>query len=455
MLFEKIVSEGLAHNSYIISSGGTAAVIDPKRDINEYLDVAQKNDIKIKYIFETHRNEDYVIGSKELQNKTDAEIYHSSKLDFKYGKKIKENDKFNLGLFELEILETPGHTDDSISITVKDKKISDDVFMIFTGDTLFAGDTGRIDLYGEKQRKKQSEKLYDSLHNKILSLGDGVIICPAHGQGSVCGGEIRDHEYTTIGYEKKTNSLLKKSKNDFVDIKTKENHYIPPYFKKMEEYNKNGAPILGGLPNITAMNPEEIKHSISKKVQILDIRSPVSFTGGHIPGSLNIWRNGIPMFSGYFLNYTNPIILIDDFNKDLNEIIKPLIRLGFDNVQGYLQKGFSNWTNSNEEIEKINTITPKELKDTFDEKDHFLLDVRNSSNWKKPGHIKNANQVYVGKLENSLEKIPNNKEIIVYCDSGFKTSIASSFLKKNGFSKVTNLLGGILAWKKADYSLEK
>ncbi len=455
MIFEKITSEGLSHNSYLISSGGIAAVIDPKRDVEDYSDISKKNELKIEYIFETHRNEDYVIGSKELQNRTEAEIYHGSKLNFKYGKKVKENDKFNLGFLELMILETPGHTDESISITVKDKRISNDVFMVFTGDTLFAGDTGRIDLYGKEKRKQNSEKLYDSLHNKILSLDDGVIVCPAHGQGSVCGGEISDHEYTTIGYEKKTNKLLKKSKKDFVNFKINEHHYIPPYFKKMEKYNQNGAPVLDVLPEIFPLNSKEIKDLLSKNVQILDIRSPVSFAGGHIPKSLNIWRNGIPMFSGYFLNNAYPIILVDDFNKNLSDIVKRLIRLGYDNIEGYLHKGFSNWANSNEEIEKIDTWVPEKLNKNIEKESIFVLDVRNKSNWSNPGHIKNAHNIYVGDLKNKLEKIPKNKHIVVYCDSGFKTSIVSSFLKKNDYPNVSNLLGGILAWQNAGYKLIK
>ncbi len=453
MLLKKIVSEGLAHNSYIIGSGGIAAVIDPRRDIDKYIEIEKENDVKIKYIFETHRNEDYVIGSKELQNITEADIYHGSKINFKYGKNVKENDTFKLGLLELQILETPGHTDESISITVKDKKISDDVFMIFTGDTLFAGDTGRTDLYGEKERKNLSEKLYNSLHKKILPLGEGVIICPAHGQGSVCGGEISDHEYTTIGYELKTNKSLIMPKEGFIEYKTKEHHYIPPYFKKMEEYNKDGPPILKNLPHLDRLNIEEIKRSVSKNAQILDIRSPTCFSGAHIPNTLNIWINGIPMFSGYFLNYNHPIILIDDSNDKLEDSVKKLIRLGYDNINGYLKKGFSTWVNSNEEIEKVDTWTPNKLHKNLDNESLYILDVRSISVRENHGHIKNSNNIYVGELRNNLEKIPRDKHIIVYCESGFKTSIASSFLKKNNYPNVSNLLGGMLAWKKAGYKV--
>lgn len=455
MILKKIKSEGIAHNSYFIGSKNDAAVIDPRRDCKEYLDIAEKNQMNIKYIFETHRNEDYVIGSKELQKITDADIYHGSKLDFKYGKKTKEKDKFQIGFLELEILETPGHTDESISITVKDKKVSKEVFMIFTGDTLFAGDVGRTDLYGEKEKKRLAETLYNSLHKKILLLGDGVIVCPAHGKGSVCGKEISDHEYTTIGYEKKTNKLLKKSKEGFIEYKTREHHYIPSYFKQMEKYNKDGPPIIDNLPNLKSLNVEEFKKIKSKNAQILDVRKPVSFSGGHIPESLNIWQDGIPMFAGYFLNYNNPILIVDDFNTNLENVTRRLIRLGYDNIYGYLKNGFSNWANSNEKIEKIETWTPEILKTNLDKKLVYLLDVRDISNLKEPGYIKDANHSYIGELKEDIEKIPKNKDVVVYCDSGFKTSIASSYLTKNGFSTVINLSGGILAWQKAGYKLFK
>jgi hydroxyacylglutathione hydrolase len=326
---------------------------------------------------------------------------------------------------------------------------------VFTGDTLFSGATGRTDLYGEKNREKLSGTLYDSLHQKLLSLGDGVIVCPAHGQGSVCGAEISDHEYTTIGYEKKTNALLGKSKKDFIKYKTKEHHYIPPYFQQMEKLNKKGAPILGNLPNLNVLKVKDLKRLVSKEAQLLDIRSPLSFASGHILGSLNIWRKGIPMHSGYFLDYHHPIVIIDDFNQNLEDTVKKLIRLGYDNIVGYLKNGFSTWINSNEEIGKIDFWTPKKLYDNLDNESVFIVDVRDISNWTKPGHIRNANHIYVGELGNNLNHIPRNKQIVVYCDSGFKTSIASSFLKRNKFPQVSNLLGGILAWDNAGYELEK
>ncbi|MBU7023099.1 MAG: MBL fold metallo-hydrolase, partial [Theionarchaea archaeon] len=197
MIFVKVKSEGLAHNSYFMGAGGEAAVIDPRRDCDVYLDLSRQHNLEITRIFETHRNEDYVIGSGELADITGADIFHGAGLDFGYGTTVKEGETFTTGSIHCEVLETPGHTDESISIAVVDRDMGEDVYMVFTGDALFAGDVGRTDLYGKKEARRLAEALYDSITEKLFSLGDGVIVCPAHGAGSVCGAELADHEYTT------------------------------------------------------------------------------------------------------------------------------------------------------------------------------------------------------------------------------------------------------------------
>lgn len=195
--------------------------------------------------------------------------------------------------------------------------------------------------------------LHKSIFSKILPLGDHVIVCPAHGKGSVCGGEISDRELTTIGYEKKTNPALLKSEDEFIDYKIKEYHYRPPYFKKMEVYNKDGPPILKNIPIAEPASIAKLKTHISNGSQVVDIRSPLSFAGAHIPGSINIWRKGIPMFAGWVLNYEKPIIIVDDFNINLEEVIKFFTRLGYDKVVGYLSEGFSSWTKSASPLKKL------------------------------------------------------------------------------------------------------
>jgi hydroxyacylglutathione hydrolase len=449
MIFEKIVSSGLAHNSYFIGSAGEAAVIDPRRDCYIYPERAVENNVRITHIFETHRNEDYVIGSVELAHITGAEIYHGAHLNFEYGNPVHDKDTFKVGNLELQVLETPGHTDESISITVKDLEMADHIYMVFTGDALFAGEVGRTDMYGLDETRRLSTALYQSLFEKLLPLGDWVIVCPGHGAGSVCGAKLSEHPFTTIGYEKKTNPALQLNKKEFKTHKLSEKLYMPPYFKKMEEYNKDGPRLLHGLPLVCPLPPKKIKET---PFQILDVRNPPSFSGAHIPGSINIWRQGVSLFAGWMFTYDEPIVIVDESNR-ITDVIQYLVRIGYDNIKGFLAGGFPAWIKSSFPMEGIDTWSVHDLNENLTE-GIFLLDVREITNFKEDGYIKGAHHIFVGELKDHLDDIPKNAHIVVYCDSGFKTSIATSFLRSKGYNMVTNVLGGTIAWKKAGYPLE-
>ncbi|BDZ66731.1 MBL fold hydrolase [Methanobacterium ferruginis] len=426
-------------------------MVDPRRDIEVYLDLAESNGLDINYIFETHRNEDYVIGSLELAEATGAEIFHGKNLNFQYGTPASEGNIFHMGTVELEVLETPGHTLESISLAVRDLSASDDVQMVFTGDVIFAGETGRIDFYGIDRRPEMARLLYESIFQKILPLGDGVILCPAHGAGSVCGADIREQDYTTVGYEKKTNPQLQfVSKDDFVDFKISEELYTPPYFKKMEFYNQNGVPALGMFPHLRPMPVKFLKDWAQRGAQVLDVRKPTSYAGGHIPGSLNIWEEGVAAFAGWFLNYEDPIILVDDQSHGLLEVKLALARLGFDNIHGYLANGFPSWYLHAEHVDKLNLWTVHDLKKHQDDSDLFLLDVRKIDDWKK-GYIEGAHHIYLGEIPLKMKEIPHDIPLVVYCDSGYKSTIACSFLKNNGYTHLTSVVGSMTAWEKAGY----
>ncbi len=455
MLFEKIKSEILAHNSYIIGSGGEAAVIDPRRDCLVYASIAGRENMKITKIFETHKNEDYVIGSRELARPTGAEILHGARETFGFGTGVREGETFMVGSLELEVRETPGHTTESISLLLRDRSVSDDPLMVFTGDALFAGDVGRTDLAGEDRRREMSEMLYSSLHEKILPLPDGVLVCPAHGAGSVCGGNISDREYTSIGFEKATNELLAIGKEEFIERKVSERLYTPPYFTMMRKLNREGPPLIYNLPHLRAYSAREIRSLLDQKAQIVDIRSPTSFAGGHIPGTLNIWREGLPLYMGYYLNYEDPIVLVDDFNLDLDRVVRHFVRLGYDNIAGYLAGGFAAWFRQGEEIERAGTWSPTDLAEHLDDPSVWVLDVRNVNHREESGHIAGSHHIYVGHLEEHLAEIPEEKQVVVHCDVGFKGSLAASILEKHGFRNVTNLLGGTVGWAAANYPLLK
>ncbi|MHA1170561.1 MAG: MBL fold metallo-hydrolase, partial [Candidatus Heimdallarchaeota archaeon] len=443
MKFEKIVSKGISSNSYFIASSSEAAVIDPRRDVDIYLEYAQTHNVKITTIFDTHRNEDFVNGSPQLAFMTGAEIYHGHRLDFKYGNPVKEGNKFIIDDLEFEILETPGHTPESISITVKTDTDPENPIMVCTGDALFAGDVGRVDFYRDEKKQLEAAKwLYDSLFNKLLKMPEGTIVLPAHGAGSICGGGISGLPFTTIGYEKRTNTPLQLSKEEFIKYKSKEKFEIAPNMKHIEKFNLEGAPILRNDIKPHTLTVEELKDYMTKDVQIVDIREPESFAGGHIENTLSIWKNGLPTFALWMLDYEKPIVLIKSTHQEINQSINYLIRLGFDNIIGYLQ-GFRNWYTAGENYHETKVWSVHELKKNLDDEDLFILDVRTNYSVKENGQIKGSKHIFLGDLPQRFKEIPKDKRVIVYCDSGFKTFTGVSYLHEKGFKDVIGVFGSM------------
>ena len=310
MIFERFKSKIVAHLSYFIGSDSEALVVDPRRDCHVYVSKAQLENMNIKYIFETHRNEDYVIGSLELAQLTGAEIYHGPWPDFKYGHRLTDGQEFHVGNLKVTALHTPGHTPGCMSYAVADLASGEETVLVCTGDALFVNDVGRTDFGGVEKRRVWSENLYHSLFQKLLPLGDGVILCPAHGSGSVCGGNIAEREWSTLGLERRMNPLLQLSKEQFVERKMNEHHEIPPYFRKMEQYNLEGPPILRNLPDPKFLSTTEFQNLIDKGAVVVDTRTPPAFGSAHINGSYNIWLSGLPMFACWVLPYDQPILLV-------------------------------------------------------------------------------------------------------------------------------------------------
>lgn len=455
MRIETIKSRGLAHNSYFLSDGGEALVVDPRRDCSVYVQLAERECAKIKYIFETHRNEDYVIGSLELQNVTGAEIAHSKETRFKYGEhRVGDGDIFNIGDLKIEVLGTPGHTNDSICYLVFESAKSKDPAAIFTGDTLFVGDVGRTDLLGLDIWQDQSEKLYESLHDKVLPLGDHVMVYPGHGAGSICGRDISDREFSTIGYESKTNPLLKLSKNEFVDHMTGQEMLRPPYFMKMEQYNLEGPPLLREAPVFRPLSVDDFEAEIKQpRSVVIDTREPDSFAGSHIPASLSIWLDGVSYFPGWTISYDESILLVTERKEDAEIAKKYLWRLGFDNVMGYLCPGIKEWRNAGKPIDHLDTLSAPRLKERLDNNEIILVDVRESHEWKK-GHVDGAKRVYLGHLREKGYGLPQDRPIATTCGWGGRGALGASILKRLGFKEVYNVLGGMEAWKNLGYSLK-
>ena len=456
MIFERVKSEGIAHISYLVGSSSEAVVIDPRRDCQIYIKLARRKEMKIKYIFETHRNEDYTIGSLELRHFTEAKIYHGPGLDFEYGESLKDGQELYFGTLKLTAIHTPGHTDESTSYALTDLTVREEPIMVFTGDTLFVGDVGRTDLYGPKEIPRLAGNLYDSIFNKLLPLGDKVILCPAHGAGSVCGGAISEREQSTLGLERIQNPVLQKTKKeDFIQFKIAEHHERPPYFRKMEQYNLKGPPLLENLPNPSPLLPEEFQKQMRLGAVVVDTRLPPAFGGTHIGNSYSIWLDGLPSFAGWVLRYDKPILLVLEDKEHLQPAIRYLTRLGYDRIAGYLRGGIEAWYNEALPTEHLALLTVQQLEKRLDRDDNLVvLDVRRKDEWNK-GHIKGALHIYVGHLEKRLNEVLMDHAIAVICNVGHRASLGASILCQARHQEVYNVLGGMTAWENAGYVMVK
>lgn len=454
MIYQRIKSEGLAHNSYFIGSGSVATVIDPRRDVQCYLDLALRYGLKIKYVIETHRNEDYVIGSQQLAKAVPVEIYHGPNLDWKYGEILKDGQELRLGKLNLLVMHTPGHTDESLSLVLTDLESGMVPVLVFTGDALFVGDTGRVDLYGPAEIPRLASSLYDSIFHRLFPLGDGTIICPAHGSGSVCGIRIADRDESTLGIEKAQNPALRLgNKDEFVRYKLSERPERPPYFTLMEKYNLEGAPLLSCLAFPPPLSPAEFKKEMDKGAVVVDASLPAAFCGAHIRGAYSIWTEGLPSFAGWVLPYDKPILLVLEDQSQLQKAVRYLFRVGHDRITGFLKGGIEGWYNAGFPIENLPFLTVHQLKEKIERGEKLLvLDVRDQEEWNS-GHIKGALHIYVGHVEEKLSEIPQDIPVAVMCSVGHRAGIAASILLRAGFQRVFNVLGSATAWRHAGFPL--
>jgi hydroxyacylglutathione hydrolase len=452
MLFKRFVSEGLAHYSYLIGDGNQAVVIDPRRDCDVYVQTASREGLRITHILETHRNEDYVIGSVELASRTGAVILHSSHddLTYGYGEPIRDGEELRVGRLKLESLHTPGHTHGHMSYLLYDP--GGTPWMVFTGDALFAGDVGRIDFYGRDKLGEMAGQLYESLFGKILPLGDEVIVCPAHGAGSVCGTAIAERAWTTIGLERKHNPMLQYTdKADFVKHVGRMLEY-PPYFQMMEKWNLEGPPLLGSLPAPPPLPPKEFATQ-AKDAQVLDTRMELGFGSAHVPGAFSIWEERVPSFAGWFLSYDKPILLVTETN-DVSRAVRYLVRLGFDQLDGFLAGGMLAWHKAGLESHRVEAITVQDLCHLLDrDEDAWILDVRSEEEIEQKG-IPVAHHIHITQLPERLDEVPRDQPVYIFCGSGLRSMIAASLLRRAGWENLTTVLGGLAGWSSVSCPLK-
>ncbi|WP_418317981.1 MBL fold metallo-hydrolase [Piscinibacter sakaiensis] len=454
MLLKTIVSEGLAHHSYLVGGGDEAAIVDPSRDVDRYLEAASDAGLRITRIFETHRNEDYISGACELAQRTGATVWRGRSPDFDvpYAKVAEEGKQFEFGDLRLKVLYTPGHTDDSISVVLVHTETGDSPVGVFTGDALFVGDVGRTDFYPDRA-EEVAGLLYDSLHDKLLPIGDQAQIWPAHGSGSVCGSGIAKREFSTIGDERRNNPKLQLDRKAFIEAKTSEHHYKPPYFERMEAANMGDSPGLQRLPRPAPLAMQQLERSLANGAQLLDLRPGQSIAGACIAEAIAIPLPMLAAFGGWFLDSQRPIVLLLEQASDRERAVRTLVRIGFERIDGFLAGGADSWATAAKPLQALHGIDVHQLKKRLaGDQPPLLLDVRSIDEYEQ-GHIAGAEHHYVGQIEQKAPDLPRDRPIVTYCKSGKRALVAAAALRRLGHQEVSVCWGSIKAWQAAGFEL--
>lgn len=456
MYFRRITTPGLAHFSYLLGSGAEAVVIDPRRDVDVYLDACRAEGFHVAHVCETHRHEDFVSGSLELEKVVPGtRVWRGNDLPYVHGTELADGQVIKFGTARLEARHTPGHTRGHFAFVAFDAESGTRPLYLFSGDALFAGDTGRTDFYGTDHEAEMAGLLHDSLHEKLLPLGDDVVLCPAHGAGSVCGTQIADRVPTTIGLEKALTPALGLSRAEFVEQKVAEVHGSPPYFRKMEEWNLGTAPLLATREHAGPLTPPQVDALRERGATVLDLRTPPAFAGAHVPGSLCVVMFRLAALAGWFLPYDRPVVLVPGSTADVPRALTILARLGYDNVAGYLHPGLVSWYASARPVASLALMTVGELKDRQEAGESLhLLDVRSRSAWDQ-GHLPGARHVPFEQLTTSVPALSKEHPVVIYCTVGFRATIVASLFAKAGYANVYVVLGSYRAWQAAGYPVEQ
>ncbi len=465
MFFQNIYEKGLAQASYIIGcqATGAAIVIDPKRDIDTYLEIAKRENLKITHVTETHIHADFLSGARELAAATGAEMLLSNEggPDWNYQfqrKGLRDGDVFMVGNIRFEVLHTPGHTPEHISFLVTDTPAGDDPLMILTGDFVFVGDVGRPDLLEKAAgiagtQEVGARQMFASL-KKFKALPDLVQVWPGHGAGSACGKALGAVPSTTVGYAKLTNWALQYDDEDeFAKALLNGQPEPPKYFAMMKKLNKAERPVLKTIPAPKELTQKEFEQALQQGMTLIDTRNKVEFSKAHIPRSVNIQdNNALSNWAGWILDYNKPFMLVAPKQR-IPEIIKALIRIGLDNVYGFITD-IDDWVTTGKPVESVNEISPRELEEALVTNNIQVVDVRGAVEYENV-HLRDTMNIHVGHLTDNLEKLPRNKNLVVQCVSGDRSSLAYSLLVKHGIRNVMNLTGGINAWLKEGFATEK
>jgi hydroxyacylglutathione hydrolase len=459
VIFETVRTDGLAHLSYLIGdrSSGQAAVIDPRRDVDIYLELARSHQLTITHAVETHIHADFVSGSRELAARTGtAKIYVSVEGGARYGfahEPLRDGSRLELGAVTLTATHTPGHTPEHMAYLAEAKGNS---WGYFSGDFLFADSVGRPDLLGVEQTPGLAKALFRSLQTALAPLADAVPLYPAHGAGSPCGANICDRQ-STVGHERRHNPALQfTDEYAFIDWVLRTAPPMPRYYPRMKRINAAGPEILKGLPAVKRLEPAALQRRLAAgNVQLIDNRSMLAFGQSHIAGALNLGpRPELSLWAGWMLDPAKPIALVLPSGGDLPEVLRQFLRVGFTRFAGCLKGGMEAWLAASLPVQGLAQLPIQELNKVLPPRDFQFLDVRTPHEWDE-GHLTGARYLFLGELSEKVRELNPQKPVVVYCATGYRSSLAASLLQAAGFSTVRNVPGGFTAWTATGFPVVK
>jgi hydroxyacylglutathione hydrolase len=456
------LTDGIAQLSYLVGDDAThtAAVIDPRPDVQIYLDAAREQGLAITHVFETHVHADFMSGGRELVTRVgNATLCVSGESDPAYGypvTRIRDGQTFRFGSVVVRARFTPGHTPEHLAYEIADADAPDEPWGVFTGDSLFVDSAGRPDLLGDAQTDALVRQLHHTLQDYFLKLPDDVTIYPGHGKGSACGPEIGDRLTSTIGYERRHNRYLQaRDLEAFARLMDSGNAEAPLHYPKLKIVNAEGPPLLGAGPVVPPLPPRAfLERSQGRDVQLVDSRDMLAFGGGHVPGAINIGANKAEMsvFAGWVLDPQVPILLVLERDDRVDDVVSLLVRTGFVRFAGYLAGGMMAWNNAGLPLERVRQMPVREVADR--KADLNVLDVREQGEWNN-GHVPGATHAFFGSLVHSPPDLPRDAAVVTYCATGYRASMAASLLQRHGFRDVRSLPGSFSAWKNAGLPIEK
>ena len=460
MLFERFEDKGLAQYSYVIAceGGGVAAVVDPRRDVDAYVEFARARRLRITHVLETHIHADFVSGARELAERADAELclsaYDAGELyDVKFEhRQLHDGDAVDIGRVRLQALHTPGHTPEHLAFLVFDTARTSEVpEALLSGDFLFVGSVGRPDLIGEEAKLALAGRLYESV-GRLAGLPDGLEVHPGHGAGSMCGSGLGGRPMSTLGFERVANPYLRRnlSRDEFIEMVLGHLPPFPPYYKRMKVLNSEGPPSLGPLSAPQAIAPSTFGQLVNEGHVVVDLRDPLAFSGAHVPGAFGIGAgSNLSTWAAWVVPYGTPILLVAP-DADVAEAIRALARVGLDDVRGYLEGGMAAWIAAGNDVARLPLVSAEEVHERLSgDRTLKVLDVRSDEEW-ADGHVCGAAHVMGGYVpERATELVKDDPELAVVCSTGYRSNVAASVLARAGATRLINVAGGMNAWRKS------